>query len=269
MTNQHVNATAITSTSLPGTVNNLIAQRKHWENGTYAASNLELYALIGGCVDLYNAIKGKPNLADGLNEVLTAHSLPYTAHTSLALRVARLVFATPNAAPSTEARVIAYARVIRAAADSGQSSATIAKFIADNHGIEAIRRSGVNSGKPTAAQTVENNRKLARSALADPAATAIFADFQLPDQLKPEPGQRYSLALVRQNPDGTGSIVFGTCQTAAVNAVLAVAGKNMRQEAHTRAEEAIVKQQDKQCEENISALLNELNNTISLAQIAA
>lgn len=259
----------VTSTTLPIVVNDLIAKRQHWENGAYAISNLELYGVIGGCVDLFNAVKGQPALAKGLNEVLRKLGVTFNDHTSLELRVARLVFASHGAETKTENRVSAYALVIRLAAEHKQTSVTIAKFITDNHGIEEIRRSGVNSAKLTAGKLAERNREVADHKLADLATASILDNFVLPDALKPEAGRRFSLALVRENPDGTGSIVFGTANVSAVNSVLAIAGKGIAADMHLQAEIALSKQQADQREANMQAFNEVASNIASSTLVAA
>lgn len=261
---------AITSTAdLDVTIAHLIAQREIWQKGSYTTSNTELYIVLGGCLDMFNAIKGNAALAKGLNEVLRNLNVNFNEHTSLELRIARLVFATHGAEAKTANRVNAYARVIKVAADNKQTSATLAQFIVANHGIEEIRRSGTQSGKLSVAKLNERNREIADNVLAAPTANALFANFALPDDLKPEAGRRYSLALVRQNPDGTGSIVFGTNSVAAVNSVLAIAGKDITADAHKKAEEALQIGQAAQRDSNIQAFNETASDIASIRQIAA
>lgn len=264
-----LNSTTVTADTLSTVANNLIAQREVWQNGSYATSNAELHKLLGGCLDLYHVIKHDASLAKGLNEYLRLIGVKFTEHTSLELRIARLVFATPGAEQKVKNRVNAYARVIKVAAAHGQTSATISQFIVANHGIEEIRRSGGKTAKASPADIKLQNRKLADAQYADPAAPEIFAGFQLPEQLMPEAGQRYSVALVRRNPDGTGSIVFGTGNTAVVNTVLAAGGKGLVDKAHKQAETDLLKQQEVQLSQNLQAFKAASNDIGVLQQNAA
>ena len=261
--------TTVTNDSMAVMASNLIAQREAWEKGAYATSLTQLYTLLGGSLDLFNAIKINATLAKGLNELLRSLSVDFNSNTSLELRIARLVFATPGAETKTKNRVNAYARVIRVAADNKQTSATIAQFINDNHGVEEIRRHGVGTGKSTVAADKERNRNVANSVYAEPTATALFSNFALPADLTPQAGHRFSVALVRQNLDGTGSIVFGTNNIAVVNTVLATGGKLLREHAHQQAEANLIKQQEAQLTQNMQDFANLLGSVPSLQQKAA
>lgn len=269
MSNINTLNTTVTADTLSTVANNLIAQREAWQNGSYATSNAELHKLLGGCLDLYNAIKNDASLAKGLNEYLRLLGVKFTEHTSLELRIARLVFTTVGAEDKVANRVNAYARVIKVAAANDQTSATISQFIVANHGIEEIRRSGVKAGQDNPAVIKSRNRNVADAQFADPAAPEIFSGFQLPEQLMPEAGQRYSVALVRRNPDGTGSIVFGTGNTAVVNTVLAAGGKGLVDKAHKQAEADLLKQQEAQQAQNLQAFNAMRASNATVQQVAA
>lgn len=262
-------AIIVTADTLSTVANNLIAQREVWQNGSYATSNAELHKLLGGCLDLYNVIKHDASLAKGLNAYLRGLGVDFNENTSLELRIARLVFATPGAEKNVKNRVNAYARVIKVAAANGQTGATISQFIVANHGIEEIRRSGLKAGQESPADIKSRNRNVADAQFADPTLPALFAGFALPEQLMPEAGHRYSVALVRRNPDGTGSIVFGTGNTAVVNTVLAAGGKGLVDKAHKQAEADLLKQQEAQLSENLQAFKAASNDIGMLQQNAA
>lgn len=264
-----LNSATVTADTLSTVANNLIAQREIWQRGSYATCNAELHKLLGGCLDLYNVIKHDASLAKGLNAYLRLLGVDFTENTSLELRIARLVFATPGAEKNVKNRVNAYARVIKVAAAHGQTSATISQFIVANHGIEEIRRSGGKTAKASPADIKLRNREVADAKYADPTAPEIFAGFQLPEQLMPEAGQRYSVALVRRNADGTGSIVFGTNNISVVNTVLAAGGKELVDDAHKQAEADILKQQEAQLSQNLQAFKAASNDIGVLQQNAA
>ena len=77
----------------------------------------------------------------------------------------------------------------------------------------------------------------------------------------------YGLALVRKNSDGSGSIVFGTNNPAAVNTVLSIAGKNFKQRTTIAVQEAATKQSAQFRAENVERLLGTLDDIKSPATL--
>lgn len=243
------NTTAQTQTAtFADAIDEIVAKRVHWEQGTYAAANAELYSILGDCLDLFVALKRRMDAAKAVNDLLNLRGITYNNATSLELKLVRLVFATADNVKQLENRLYCYARVIRVAADAKQSSATLAQFITDRHGIDEIRRA--NSAGVTAADRAKAQVDLAKATLATPSDSDLFTGFDLPDQLQPKAGERFSLALVRKNADGTGSIVFGTDNVAAVTTVLALAGRSLQDtavkavEANAAKQVAAIKQQN-------------------------
>lgn len=243
---------------LAATINELATRRVIWEQGAYAASNIELYTLLGACLDIFIQVRSNPNLAKGVNTLLKARNITFNAGTSLELKIVRLVFASGETAPKIENRAFGYARVIRVAFEAKQTGATLPQFIEAHHGIEEIRRSGKDGVSNT--NKVELFKEHARTELLASTSFELFSPFELPDQLQPYEGEQFSLALVRKNADGTGSIVFGTGNVAAVSTVLALAGKSIRQEAVKAAEVQFAQTQaqvQQQSIQNVQALLDD------------
>lgn len=243
---------------LAATINELANRRVIWEQGAYAASNMELYTLLGACLDIFIQVRDKTDLSKGLNELLKVRNITFNAGTSLELKIVRLVFASGETAPKIENRAFGYARVIRVAFEAKQTGTTLPQFIEANHGIEEIRRTGKDGVSNT--NKVELFKEHARTELLAAPSDELFNPFALPDQLQPVDGEQFSLALVRKNADGTGSIVYGTGNVAAVSAVLAIAGKTIRQEAVKAAEVQIAQTQahlQQQSIQNLQALLND------------
>ena len=53
--------------SLTSVIDEMITNRIKWQNGTYAASNAELYAILGNCLELFNKAKdAKTGLAKAI-----------------------------------------------------------------------------------------------------------------------------------------------------------------------------------------------------------
>jgi hypothetical protein len=242
-----------TKFELSNVVDALIAQREKWEAGTYAASNAELYTLLGNTLDLFLKVRSNVGLSRAVNDLMNTYGVQYNSATSLALKIVRLVFVGKGREKKIENRAYTYARVLTVAAAEGITGEQLPKFIADRNGIDEIRRQ--DSTGETAAQKAQRARDYAASALA---TQRQIASVHLTDQLQPVDGAQFSLALVRKNEDGTGSIVFGTNHVAAVNAVLAIAGKDLREEAANAAEANVAKQDAEHRAENVQRLAAEL-----------
>lgn len=242
-------------------IDDIIKKRIVWEQGTYAAANAELYSILGDCLDLFVALKRRMDVNKDVNALLDVRGITYTSATSLDLKLVRLVFASAESAARIENRLYSYARVIRVAADAKQTGETLAKFITDNHGIDEIRR--VNKDGVTAAQKQKAQVDLARIKLITPSDGDLFANFDLPDDLQPQTGEQFSLALVRKNADGTGSIVFGTDNVAAVTTVLALAGKALQDKAVKTAEAETSKQVAAVKQQNIAELEATMAETLN------
>ena len=238
---------------LSNIVDTLIAQRQKWEEGTYAASNAELYALLGNTLDLFIKVRTDYGLGRAVTDLLDTYDIQHNSSTSLALKIVRLVFVGKGREQKIENRAYTYARVLTVAAEAGIVGAKLPQFIADNHGIDELRRQ--NKDGETDAQKAKRARDYAEAAFVDEAAICNVA---MADVLQPVDGARYSLALVRKNEDGTGSIVFGTNNAAAVNTVLTIAGKTLKEHAAHTAEQNVAKHDAEQRAENAERLAQEL-----------
>ena len=234
-------------------IDELIAQRQKWEDGTYAASNAELYALLGNTLDLFIKVRRSVELSRAVTDLLDQHGISYNSNTSLALKIVRLVFVGKGREQKIENRAYTYARVLTVASEAGITGAQLPQFIADNHGIDELRRQGKDG--ETDAQKAKRARNFAEAALVNQSTVAPVV---MADELQPADGARYSLALVRKNEDGTGSIVFGTNNAAAVNTVLTIAGKTLKERAAHTAEQNVAKHDAEQRAENAERLAQEL-----------
>lgn len=238
---------------LSNIVEELITQRRKWEEGSYAASNAELYALLGNTLDLFLKVRMDIGLGRAVTDLMDAYGIKYNSSTSLALKIVRLVFVGKGRETKIENRAFTYARVLTVAAEAGITGAELPKFIVDKHGIDEVRRQ--NKDGETEADKAKRSRDYAEAALANQTAISAVA---LADELQPVDGARYSLALVRKNEDGTGSIVFGTNNSAAVNTVLSIAGKALKERVAHAVEANAVKHDAEQRAENVERLTQEL-----------
>ena len=78
---------AVTKFNLNNTVQPIIEKRKIWEAGSYAASNTELYSILGECLDLYNILKSDSQKTKGLTDYLKQVGFAVQSNTSLELRI--------------------------------------------------------------------------------------------------------------------------------------------------------------------------------------
>ncbi|WP_343117240.1 hypothetical protein [Ostreiculturibacter nitratireducens] len=232
------NTTTInTRTELTDALNAVQKQRQDWEANAFAASNDKLYAILASALYICQACVANPDLTNGVDYLLELRGLKFSKNTSLELKVVRLVFADRDTQTKHKYRLLSYARVLNLALDAGQTSATLPQFIKDHGGIDEIRR--VASGKKG---EVEGKQfvSVASKTFSDPNRGGLFDPFKLPPELKPANGNRYSLALIRDNQDGTGSIVTGLKSNALVDKALEEAGKVLAKEHSKQAEKNLL-----------------------------
>lgn len=239
--------------SITTAVEGLIAQRRKWEEGSYAVSSAELYALLGQTLDLYLKVRANAALAKSVNQLLDMYEITYNTRTRLTVKIVRLVFVGKGRESSIENRAFTYARVLEVAAAAGETGASLPQFIIDQHGLDEIRRK--TPAGLTEAQKAQQARDYAEAALW---TAGEIAAVSLTDTLQPTDGDLYSLALVRKNPDGTGSIVFGTNNRTAIGTVLALAGKALREAAVIKAEAEVARTDAEQRAANLEQLVGEL-----------
>lgn len=203
----------------------LVKQRETWEAGTYAASNAELYALLGQTLTLLYRVKRSTELSRGLNGFLTKLGFTFTDATSMETKLLRAVFADPTNLAKYKHRIYVYARVLAVAFAAKVTGTDLPEFIEQRGGIDEIRRDGSKAAdKKDEKAAVINN---AETALTFTECDTIATGIKLTADLMPADDQKFSLALLRMEADGTGSIVFGTNSKALVRSVLAIAGQKI------------------------------------------
>ena len=206
----------------------LTAQHKAWNEGTYNASNKELYQLLSDCLDFYTVVSASITQRKALYALLAARSIKFNKNSSLATRIVRAVFGDCGK------RAYAYARVITIANDTKSENVSMHTFITNAGGIEEIRR---KCNGQTPAQKRKENTSFAENLLAN-CKPIVSTKVKSTAALQPNATATnlFSIALVRQNDDGTTSVVYGTNNQTLVSAVLADAGKVERAEEKKRLE---------------------------------
>ena len=208
--------------TIANTIDTLAEQRKAWEHGTYKKSNEELYQLLDNCLTFYFELRGNIKQCKALNAQLDARKITFNASTSLTTRIVRAVFGE-----NCGKRSHAYARVIAVAAAEKSDEISMYDFIVKRNGIEEIRRSTKNGKSP--ADVRSNRQAFATEQLAT--STAIAKPFNVADSKRErDEGATHSLlvAIVREETDGTYSIVYETSTKSVINTALADAGKALK-----------------------------------------
>jgi hypothetical protein len=165
---------------LSNIVDELIAQREKWETGTYAASNAELYAVLGNTLDLFLKVRKDLGLSRAVTSLMDTYGVQYNSATSLALKIVRLVFVGKGREKKIENRAYTYARVLTVAAEAGINGEQLPQFITDNHGIDEIRRQDKDG--ETDAQKAKRARDYAEAALVNHSTVAPVV---MADELQP------------------------------------------------------------------------------------
>lgn len=221
--------TAIPNTlNVDGTLTNLISKREQWEQNQKKASGEARDKLLADCLDFYLAVKNDPNASSELTKVLKQRGLASNAGTSLILKIVRAVFLKRHEIKDKSPKVFAYQQAISKAAEAGITGAGFSDFLANNGGIDGLRR--MTAKGETQKQVREKRISGASDRFQEAnAPIGILPIPQLPDELKPGDGMGFAAAIVRKNANGTGTIVYGTGNEAVVNTILAIAGKELEQ----------------------------------------
>jgi hypothetical protein len=204
----------VTSGQVASTASLLINERETWENTLYKQSNDALYDLLAKAYHLFKQIKGTRSLIKALNQQLDALGITYNAKTSLATKIARLVFGDCGN------RVFAFASVFNEADRQNIEPTKLKNWITSQNGIENIRKS-TGAATPSAAELAKQGAEFCSS------IDALFAIDKRHQDLEPHPEaeNEFSVALVRPAGDGKFEVVFGSNKKSIVNTVLSEAGR--------------------------------------------
>ena len=224
-TNMNTKTEDKTPIDVASNVENLSDARMHWENGTLKASNNELYEFLNQCLNFYLTIRSKPKACKELNDWLTANNIPCNLSTSLQTRLIRAVFGA-----DCGKRAYTYARVITIAAAEKSPEISMIDFVTSRGGIEEIRRTKKDGKTPTI--TRKDNINFAIDTLEKSEALAPVFEVQASTRQQPEDATHVLFAaIMRQESNGTYSLVYETSTSSVVNTVLEQAGKDQNANA--------------------------------------
>lgn len=211
--------------------------RDEWENGAFKASNEQLYGLLEKAFFLLEQASGRPSVIKQINRLLDERKLVYNNGTSLATKVARIVF------NGDDKRITGYARVLRIALSEKKSSETFAAFIKRKGGIEEVRKQQA-AGMISKAEQAKKHIEIAEQFYVSSEALVQQIECSAPE-LHPdaEAQNRFVVALARKNADGTLSIVYGCNKASVVKMVLVEGGKAADDKLKRRAQETLKEEQ--------------------------
>lgn len=205
-------------TELSAALQELVAQREHWENGVYKQANAELYAILERCAGIYEQLKDEKAHARAFNALVDELGVKFNNGTSLGLKIVRVVFGHERD------REYAYARVLKVWFDERADAQTLTNFVIERGGVENVRRTA--SKTQANKLTADDYRDIAANTLTGEHALATFGlrDYMLSDS---ENDTDYVVALVHCDGNGNGKIVYGSNKRALVDNALAVMGKEL------------------------------------------
>ena len=124
-------------------------------------------------------------------------------------------------------RAYTYAKVITVASKDKPKDQSLHTFIANAGGIEEVRR---NSGDKVNASVQRLQRKQYAETVLDFRKPIVVSKIKMVEELEPSGDSvlPLSIALVRKERDGSGSIVFGTANQSLLNKLLELAGKQLK-----------------------------------------
>jgi hypothetical protein len=151
-------------------IKQLIAERKVWQDGAFAKSNVELYALLGKCYALYFDLRGNDKDTKAAREVLNNEiaekGYSFSEGTHGLTRLVKYVFEGID-----RRRVSAYSLVLREAVAQNIKAEGIPAFITQGGGVEEIRRS-----KSKTAKTAKQKAELGKQAVAEQQFATFSSD---------------------------------------------------------------------------------------------
>lgn len=210
----------------------LVARRKQWEGTDYKKANEGLYSLLAECLSVFSEkfvnadAGGKKTLRDDLSSKLKADGVKVQRTTPTLTMFVRYVFG------SDRKRAHGYAYVLKAAISNDVSASELCNYIAQEGGIEEVKRKMVVKEETLAKRAAVEAAKTAvkseiERALASPVAKIAMAGVT----------GEYALMLAKPMPNGSVDIVgvLPEVKQAMVNAVIAQLAKRKVVDDEARA----------------------------------
>ena len=236
-----------TAKDLNTQLDSLCKVREEWELGAYKTSNDQLYEILARCLDIYQQLRDDLNQRKQFKQRLDAlkekNLIVFNESTNLPTRIVRYVFRNNGK------RSFAYAKALIAANEAKVDSLGLSRWIADNGGVEQVRRTPKNGVTPAVLNA--NLQQSATHHYSD--SKGLVTPFKAPKELLPdaESTNNFALALVRKEDDGQITIVYGTNKPTLVKHMLTLAGKHL---AETKGKAAVAGKRRSQKAARIAAV---------------
>jgi hypothetical protein len=241
-------ANTLIASEVAARLNGLAQDCAAWENGSYKASNEDLYALLDSCFTLIGQMKDQRHLIVELNAQLEAKKIVFNKGTSLTTKVTRFVF---NGAGK---RITGYARVLRVATNEKRENESFAAFVKRKGGIEEVRKQKDEGTVSRAEQTLKNIKVAEAHFVSSDALVQEIACAAPGVHPNGETEHYFSAALIRKNDDGSLSIVYGCNKDSVVRLLLSEGGKETVEMLKDQAAAGLLRQQRQQRDAVVDSL---------------
>ena len=194
---------------------------------TQARANQQLYAVLSKAFDAYTELKTGTDeqVRNNINTFKLkvekqkgAYAKASTAATSLQLRIVRFICGDSI----TDKTATAYAKVIKVASTEKPADVAFDEWVTAAGGINNVRITRTGEAPKDFKQRGIDILSTRNSAFAFDSNSVAKADT--------DSGNQFSVAVVRNNDDGTQDIVWSTNKSALINAALKTAGKELDKE---------------------------------------
>jgi len=209
-------APAVSVASTYMRIEQLVNAREQWEQGALRTSNEQLYALLATCYSLYLEMCGSTKEAKAMRADLAAfiskHGYRFLDSSHTLTKIVKCVFGIAD-----RRRISTYSLVLREALTQKVKADAIAAFIANNGGVEEIRRS-----KSDTAKTPKEKAELGKQAVSGNQLAVISGD-KIAQSLDLANVGKDLVAIVTQQADGTLIVRKLVNSQSVLNAALASA----------------------------------------------
>lgn len=220
---------ALATWSAKSELEQMVADREHWQDTAYKTSNEMLYSILQRCYAYYKKMEletaaGKA-ARDGLTMYIKSHGVIVTKSAHSMSRIVACVFGNGK-------RVSAYSIALRSALQRKIAVADLATFLADEGGVEELRL----AKSPTALSVTQKAEKA--TTWANEVELATVSSDQLSQTLDAGKADTQHVLLATQCADGSFKVHAVISNSGVVNAALAAfysANKKAREAANATA----------------------------------
>lgn len=199
----------------------LKARRENWELHQLSASNEVLYGILGDSYAIYVRTQKSDTLREKFLKTYDAKYGKCKAGTSIATKIVWAVFGK-----QLEQRAFNYSNVLRNVYLNlkAKPGKTFREYVVEAGGIEEIRRTGGNPDAVKAKRDAERQTAIAN--LKSNSGIAQGLQIHLPDDQQEKNAEHsFRAALIREDADGSFTIVMVSSSEGPVNSMIAEFGK--------------------------------------------